>query len=70
MLTSREREIAELIAEGKDYKTIAKILGISKSTVKNYLNNIYKKLNITATDKRTGLAVYMLAEKESGRWNL
>lgn len=68
MLTPRERQIAELISDGKDYKTIARELRLSVSTIKNHLNTIYKKLNITVSDKRTGLAVYVLMERKEGRW--
>ena len=42
----RELEIAQQIAEGNDYKTIAINMGISPSTVKTHTANIYSKLGI------------------------
>lgn len=45
-LTSREREIAELIAEGLSNKQIAYTLGITLSTVKNHVSNILDKLQV------------------------
>jgi DNA-binding NarL/FixJ family response regulator len=45
-LGCRELEVAQLIAEGIDYKTIAQNLGISPSTVRSHTTNIYSKLGI------------------------
>jgi RNA polymerase sigma factor (sigma-70 family) len=45
-LTPREREVINLIAQGKSNKEIAGMLGIQKKTVKNYINNIYSKLQV------------------------
>jgi DNA-binding CsgD family transcriptional regulator len=42
----RELEIAQQIADGNDYKTIALNMGISPSTVKSHTTNIYLKLGI------------------------
>ncbi len=44
-LTNREKEILLWAAEGKSDAVIADILGISYSTVRFHLNNIYKKLD-------------------------
>lgn len=43
-LSSREREIAELIFEGKHNKEIAAILYLSPNTVKVHASNLYRKL--------------------------
>lgn len=46
-LTAKEKQIFNLIKEGKTNKEIATELFISLSTVKTHINNIFKKLNIT-----------------------
>jgi len=45
-LTGREREVAELLLKGKNYKTIASELHISDNTAKSHIKNIYSKLKI------------------------
>ena len=45
-LTAREKEVIILIAQGKGNKEIATELGIQLKTVKNYINNIYSKLQV------------------------
>ncbi len=45
-MTSREREIATLLAEGLTNRQIADKLYISEGTVKNYISNIYDKTGI------------------------
>jgi RNA polymerase sigma factor (sigma-70 family) len=45
-LTAREKEVVILIAQGKGNKEIAAELGIQVKTVKNYINNIYSKLQV------------------------
>ena len=47
LLTPREREVMQLIAEGLRTKAIAKRLFISLSTVKRHVANIYAKLGVT-----------------------
>ncbi|WP_405657095.1 LuxR C-terminal-related transcriptional regulator [Streptomyces sp. NBC_00079] len=46
LLTEREREIAELAAEGKRTKEIADQLFVSTRTVETHLGRIYRKLDI------------------------
>lgn len=45
-LSQREREILQLVAEGKSSKEIATCLGIGETTVKTHRNNIMGKLNV------------------------
>ena len=45
-LSQREREILQLVAEGKSSKEIAARLGIGETTVKTHRNNIMGKLNV------------------------
>lgn len=46
LLTMREAEILDIIAEGCTNKTIANRLHISEHTVKYHIQNIFRKLNI------------------------
>lgn len=48
-LTTREREVLKLIAEGTSNKEIADLLFISVRTVENHRANIMRKLNIKST---------------------
>jgi len=45
-LTPREKEVLQLIAEGRSHQTIAKLLHLSIRTVDTHRNNIMQKLNI------------------------
>ena len=45
-LTARERQILQLVAEGKTTKAIAGLLGISFKTAESHRNRIMKKLDI------------------------
>lgn len=44
-LTDREKEILLWAAEGKSDSIIAEIIGVSHSTIRFHMNNIFKKLN-------------------------
>jgi len=56
-LSPREAEVVKLIAEGLANREISARLSLSEKTVKNYVNRIFSKLNITA---RTQAAVYAI----------
>jgi DNA-binding NarL/FixJ family response regulator len=45
-LTSREREVLDLMAEGLLYKEAADRMGLSVDTIRAHLRNIYKKLRV------------------------
>jgi two-component system nitrate/nitrite response regulator NarL len=45
-LTLREREIMNLVSEGRSNKEIARTLRISNATVKNHVHNILEKLRV------------------------
>lgn len=45
-LTSRECEVAALVAEGYRYKEVAQRLNISEHTLKNHLRHIFDKLGL------------------------
>ena len=44
ILSKQQKQIVELIAEGKADKEIAAILGVSSHTIKTHIANIYVKL--------------------------
>jgi two-component system nitrate/nitrite response regulator NarL len=45
-LTQRERQILDLVSEGKSNKEIGRALQISNATVKNHVHNILEKLQV------------------------
>jgi non-specific serine/threonine protein kinase len=61
-LTKRERQIAELLAEGYSNKRIAATLVISERTAESHVENILKKLGFTS---RTQVAAWLTRERPS-----
>lgn len=57
MLTAREREVLQLIAEGRSGKDIATILRISVKTVDYHRENIKRKLGVTTIAGLTRSAI-------------
>lgn len=55
VLSKREREVADLVAEGLSNREISKQLGLSEHTVKNYLFHIFEKLEMSS---RVELVLY------------
>jgi len=49
LLTEREREILQLLAEGKSNKEAATILNVSPYTIETHRNNMMQKLNLHNT---------------------
>lgn len=56
-LTSRQREVLQLVAEGKTAKEIAKILGISAKTVEFHKAGIMDELGLRTTADLTRYAI-------------
>ena len=56
-LSEREREVFQLVAEGKSSKGIAEVLGISPATVETHRAKIMDKLNLRNTAELVLLAV-------------
>jgi len=46
LLTRREIEVLQLVAEGRSNVQVAKVLWVSEPTVKFHLSNIYRKLQV------------------------
>ena len=46
-LSTQERKVLALVAEGKTNKEIASALGLSDKTVKNYLSHVFEKLHLS-----------------------
>jgi two-component system nitrate/nitrite response regulator NarL len=57
MLTAREREILDYLAQGLSNKAIARALDISHDTVKLHVRHILAKLNLTSRVEAAVLAV-------------
>ena len=47
-LTGREREVAELVANGETNRSVGKLLFLSEKTVEAHLRNVFVKLGITS----------------------
>src|ERR1700683_1655629 len=56
-LSTREREIVALVAQGYKNKEMAEKMFISEQTVKNHLHNIFDKLGVS---DRLALALYAI----------
>lgn len=57
VLTAREREVLQLLAEGKSTKQIASLLHLSTKTVETHRQQIMKKLNIRSVAELTRFAI-------------
>lgn len=58
-LSDREKEVLQLIAEGKSTKEIAHVLNLSIKTIESHRKNIMTKLNIYTVPELTKYAVRM-----------
>jgi DNA-binding NarL/FixJ family response regulator len=59
-LTPREREVVQLLAEGRSNKEVATMLGISVKTVEAHRANIMRKLQLHSS---VDLARYAIRNK-------
>jgi len=59
ILSPQERRVLALVAEGKTNKEIATALDLSNKTVKNYLSNIFQKLQVS---RRAQAAAIFIAD--------
>jgi DNA-binding NarL/FixJ family response regulator len=51
LLTTRERSLLSVLAQGESNRAIATTLGLSVGTVKNYLTSLYEKLGVESRTK-------------------
>jgi len=62
LLSPRELEVVTLVAEGLQNRDIARELGISPCTVRNYLSQVFDKVGVST---RTELVRFALASSRS-----
>jgi len=65
-LTERERQILELIAEGKTNRQIASELYLAEKTVKNYVSNLLAKLGMERRSQAAAYAARLAGRREAG----
>jgi DNA-binding CsgD family transcriptional regulator len=63
-LTAREREVAQLVSQGKSNREIAEALVLSERTVENHVGNILTKLGF---DSRAQIAVWAVEKGLRGK---
>lgn len=56
-LTEREREVLQLIAQGKPRKKIASLLNISVHTANDHVKSIYRKLKVSSSVEAARMAI-------------
>jgi DNA-binding NarL/FixJ family response regulator len=56
-LTAREREVIQLVAEGKSTKEVAQALNISTKTAENHRTNIMRKLKVNSATELVRYAI-------------
>ncbi len=66
VLTPREREALELMAEGRTNAAIARAMVITPGAVEKHISNIFGKLNLSATDDDHRRVLAVLAFLRSG----
>jgi DNA-binding CsgD family transcriptional regulator len=55
-ITEREREVLQLLADGRSNKEIASRLGLSPNTVKTHVANLFEKLRVARRTQALQLA--------------
>ncbi len=66
-ISKREREIMELILQGKSNKEIEELLFISYNTVKNHIYNIYQKLGVNSRGQMIHAVLQAQREHENSK---
>lgn len=64
-LTAREREIAELVAEGLSNQAIATKLYLSRRTVETHLSAIYRKTSVSSRSALAGLMTRTVLDRRA-----
>jgi two-component system response regulator DegU len=57
LLTRRECEVLQLLADGKSNRGIGEALYISEKTVKNHVSNILQKMNVNDRTQAVVVAI-------------
>lgn len=57
IITTREREILQLVARGRANKEIATTLGIAEDTVKRHVSNVFRKFSVNDRAEATAEAI-------------
>lgn len=65
-ISKREREVVELLLQGKTYKEIQDVLFISFNTVKNHAYNVYQKLGVRSRGQLVNLVLKEQDEPPAG----
>jgi two-component system, NarL family, nitrate/nitrite response regulator NarL len=65
-LTSRERQVLELVASGRSNQEIGMTLGLSEKTIKHYMTNILTKLQVRSRVEAALLAARVGLGSRSG----
>ncbi|MFF9786246.1 two component transcriptional regulator, LuxR family [Streptomyces sp. SceaMP-e96] len=65
-LTPREREVLQLMAEGRDNATIAQLLVVSDRAVSKHIGNVFAKLSLPAGDTGHRRVLAVLAYLNGG----
>jgi DNA-binding CsgD family transcriptional regulator len=55
-ITGREREVLQLLADGRSNKEIARSLGLSPNTVKTHVTRLFEKLRVSRRTEAISLA--------------
>ncbi len=56
-LTPKEKEILQLMAQGRSFKMIAEAMGISYETVRTHMKSIYNKLHVNSNTEAVSKAL-------------
>jgi DNA-binding CsgD family transcriptional regulator len=56
-VTAREKQVLQMLAEGKSSKEISAVLNISKQTVDTHRKNMLRKNNLVNTNELVGKAI-------------
>jgi LuxR family transcriptional regulator, maltose regulon positive regulatory protein len=70
-LSKREKDVIELLLQGKSNKQIALTLGISESTVEFHLRSVYRKLQVSSRAEailKLGKSTGLIAENLRETW--
>jgi ATP/maltotriose-dependent transcriptional regulator MalT len=73
LLTDRENQILNLIADGLTNREISGSLSISESTVENHIHHIYEKLGVSRRSQAVGyvfrVKIILVDETQENRGN-